>query len=145
MKKLISVLLSVVLTLSAFSSTAYAAANNNAGGGISPMYSSSDTMRSALSFSSKTAACVSLVILSANESWISITQTLEKEVSSGRWQSVTGASWSTTATSKSSYYNFYNSKAVTSSGKYRVKSVFVIESSSGKRETVTIYSNTVSI
>ena len=145
MKKLISVLLSVVLTLSAFSSTAYAAANNNVGGGISPMYSSSDTLLSSLSFSGKTATCRSVLVLYANEKWISITQALEKQSSSGSWQTVTGASWSITSANGNTSYIFSNSKAVTASGKYRVKSVFVIESISGKRETVTVYSNAVSI
>ena len=145
MKKLISVLLSVVLTLSAFSSTAYAAANNNVGGGISPMYSSSDSMSSNLSFQGKTAACVSTIIMYEGEKWISMTQTLQKEVSPGIWQAVTGASWSITSSNNSSYYIFRNSKTVTSSGKYRIKNVFLLESSSGKRETVTFYSGTVSI
>lgn len=145
MKKLISALLSVVMILSVFSSAAYAAESDTIDEGIMPIYASSDTLISSVSFSSKTANCNSILILYSGERWISISQTLQKEVSSGTWQAVNGASWSTTATSKSSTYNFSNSKTVTASGKYRVKSVFVIENSSGKRETITVYSSTVSI
>lgn len=145
MKKLISALLSAVMILSVFSSAAYAADDFPADGGVMPLYASSDRINSYLSFQSKTAACKSTIILSEGERWISIAQTLQKEVSSGSWQSVTGASWSITASSKSSYYTFSNSKTVAANGKYRVKSVIVIENSDGKRETVTVYSVTVSV
>lgn len=133
------------MILSVFSSAAYAAEDFPADGGIMPFYASSDMLLSRLTFNNKTATCKSTLVLYSDERWISISQTLQKEVSSGTWQPVTGASWSTTASSKSATYNFSNSKTVTASGNYRVKSVFVIESSSGKRETITVYSNTVSI
>ena len=144
MKKLISALLSVLMILSVFSSVAYAAVPDSIGEEISPMYESSNTLSSILTFSGKTAKCKSTLFLNVDETWVSITQTLQKKTSSGTWQAVSGASWTVTSNNKS-YYTFNNSKTVTSSGSYRLKSVFVINTVYGNKETITIYSPTSTI
>lgn len=145
MKKLISALLSVLMILSAFSSVAYAAVPDSIGEEISPMYESSNTLTSILTFSGKTAKCKSTLLLNANETWVSITQTLQKKTSSGTWQAVSGASWTVTSNNNSYYYTFNNSKTVTASGSYRLKSVFVINTVYGNKETITKYSPTATI
>lgn len=144
MKKLISALMSVLMILSAFSSVTYAAVPDSIGEEISPMYESSDILTSTLTFSGKTAKCKSTLFLNVNETWVSITQTLQKKTSSGTWQAVSGATWTVTS-NNNTYYTFNNSKTVTASGSYRVKSVFVINTLSGKKETITRYSPTVTI
>lgn len=59
------------------------------------------------------------------------------------WNSVDGASWTKTVNTNS--ISMSNSKSGLSSGTYRLKSVFTLTSSSGKTETITIYSTEKSI
>ncbi|MGN0682816.1 MAG: hypothetical protein ACI4JY_03980, partial [Oscillospiraceae bacterium] len=71
---------------------------------------------------------------------ITVEQTLEKY--SGWfwiWNSVDGASWTKTVNTNTICLS--NTKSGLTSGKYRLKSVFTLTSSSGKTETVTIYSD----
>lgn len=147
MKKLVSVLLSVIMIVSMFSSNVVmaAAASGSDNGKVEPNYAAGDVWTSSLSFSGKTATCRSTIALASNERWISINQRLEKQTSSGTWELVSGASWNVMSFTDSFYYVFANTKTVTSSGKYRVKSTFVVESASGVRDTVILYSKTVSI
>ena len=147
MKKLVSVLLSVIMIVSMFSSNVVmAAASSGSGNGkVEPNYAAGDAWTSSLSFSGKTATCMSTIVLATDERWISINQRLEKQTSSGTWEMVSGASWNVMSFTNSYYYIFTNSKTVTSSGKYRVKSTFVVESATGVRDTVIVYSTTVSI
>lgn len=145
MKKFISVLLSLVMVLSVFSSVAFATDSDFVGEELSPAYEAGDFFASLLSFKGKTADCLSSITLDYDERWISITQTLEKEVSSNNWQAVKDCGWTITATEKSNYCVFENFKAVTESGKYRLKTVFTVESAAGVRERILMYSLTVSI
>ena len=147
MKKLISVLLSVIMIVSMFSSSVVtaAASNGSDNGEVEPNYAAGSVWTSTLSFSGKTATCKSTIVLATNETWKSINQRLEKQTSSGTWELVPGASWNVLTVVPRYYYIFANTKTVTSSGNYRVKSTFVVESASGVQDTIVYYSKTVSI
>ena len=147
MKKLISVLLSVIMIVSMFSSNVVTAAavSGSDNGEITPNYAAGTSWTSTLSFSGKTASCKSSIVLATDERWISINQRLEKQNSSGTWDMVLGASWNAMSFTNSNCYIFANTKTVTSSGKYRVKSTFVVESATGVRDTIIKYSAIVSI
>ena len=147
MKKFVSVLLSVIMVVSMFSSSVVtaAASNNSDNGEIVPFYAAGTIWTSTLTFSGKTAECLSTIILAADEKWISINQRLEKQTSSGTWEMVSGASWNVMSFTNSNYYIFANKKTVSSSGKYRVKSTFVVESATGVRDTIVKYSATISV
>ena len=147
MKKIVSILLSVVMIVSIMSSNAVAAAAESSpiNDGIMPAYEAGSVWTSTLTFSGKTAECMSSIVLATNETWISINQRLEKQTSSGTWEMVPGASWNVLSMRKSYYYIFTNTKTVTSSGKYRVKSTFVVESPTGVRDTIVKYSAIISI
>ena len=147
MKKIVSVLLSVIMIVSMFSSNVVtaAAASGSDNGKVEPNYVAGDVWTSSLSFSGKTATCMSTIALASDERWISINQRLEKQNSSGAWEMVLGASWNVMSFTNSFYYIFTNTKTVTSSGKYRVKSTFVVESAKGVRGTIIDYSEVVKI
>lgn len=144
MKKFISVLLSVIMMMSVLSAGAYAAVVNPDNGRVGLMYENSDTFISSLSFKEGTVTCKSTVILSYTEKWISITQTLEKKSTSGSWSS-TGNVWSISASKDSNYYLFSNSETLNMSGEYHLKSVVVVKNSAGKQETITKYSDTITV
>ena len=145
MKKYISVLLSLVMVLSVFSTAAFATDSDFVGEELSPAYSAGDFFSSHISFSGKTATCKSSITLADKEKWLSITQTVEREVSSNSWQSVKDCGWSVTNTEGKNYHLFVNSGTVTENGKYRLKSIFMVESVSGEKERIVIYSQTVTI
>lgn len=143
MKKIISALLSVVMMMSVFSAGAYAAVPTPNDDGKMPMYDSGDIIRSTLTIKNKVAECKSSIMLYSGEKWVKITQTLEKQTSSGTW-SQTSNTWTKNSDGDSTICTFINSANLSESGKYRVKSVVIIESSNGKQETVTKYSSTIS-
>lgn len=145
MKKLVSVLLSVVMIMSILSSTVVtaAAANNSDNGGIMPMYAAGFMWTSSLSFSGKTANCKSTMVVFSGEKWISVTQSLEREMPGSNWQ--TEAIWTQYSTTNTLSCVFNNSKTVSFNGNYRVKSVFIVESVTGVRDTIVKYSKIVSI
>ena len=147
MKKIVSVLLSVIMIVSMFSSNVVtaAAASGSDNGKVEPNYAAGEVWTSSLSFNGKTATCMSTIALASDERWISINQRLEKQNSSGAWEMVSGASWNVMSFTDSFYYIFTNTKTVTSSGKYRVKSTFVVESAKGVRDTIIDYSEVVKI
>lgn len=110
---------------------------------VSPAYEIGANPTSNLSVSGKTAYCTSVV---GGKKAVSITveQTLEKY--SGWfaiWNEVDGAYWSKTFTQ--STISFSNTKSGLASGTYRLKSVFTLTNSSGKTETITIYSKEKSV
>lgn len=145
MKKFISVLLSLVMVLSVFSTVAFATDSDFVGDELSPEYSAGDFFSSHISFSGKTVTCKSSITLGDDEKWLSISQTVEREVSSNSWQAVKDCGWTVTDTNGRDYYLFVNSGTVTENGKYRLKSIFMVESVSGKKERIVIYSQTVTI
>lgn len=110
---------------------------------VSPAYEIGANPTSNLSVSGKTAYCTSVV---GGKKTVSITveQTLEKY--SGWfaiWNDVDGAYWSKTFNQIT--ISFSNTKSGLASGTYRLKSVFTLTNSSGKTETITIYSQEKSV
>lgn len=143
MKKFISVLLSVVMMMSVLSVGALAATPKSNGGSAAPLYESTNSIYSLLTIKNNTAECKTTLMLSNGEKWESITQTLERQSSSGNWIS-TSNSWTKSADGSSIACVFSNSATLSSSGKYRVKSIVVVETSNKKKEIITVYSSTVS-
>ena len=144
MKKFISVLLSVIMLMSVLSVGAYAAVVNPDNGRVGLLYESTDTFDSTISYKDGTATCTTIIILAYTEKWISISQTIEKKSSLGFWSS-TGITWSVSASEDSNYYLFGNSESLSESGEYRLKSVVVVKSPTGKQETITKYSSKIKI
>lgn len=111
---------------------------------VAPAYEMATFVDNDLSISSGTATCTSICSGNSSVTKTTVVQTLEKH--SGWfwiWNSVDGASWTTT-----NYYNganVSNSKAGLTSGTYRLKSDFTFTDSSGKTETITVYSDEVTI
>ena len=106
--------------------------------GIAPAYDYADTAKSMLYISSNSAECISRCTSSSDVVQITIEQTLQKFWGLWVWNDVDGASWTVTERGSSIYS--VNTKNGLANGTYRVKSVFTRTSSSGKTETITIYS-----
>ena len=142
MKKFISVMLSLVMVVSVFSSAAFATDSDFVGDELSPEYSAGDFFTSVLWINGKTATCSSTITMASDERWISISQTLEREGSPNSWQAVKDCGWTVVASEKSDYYLFKNYGNITESGTYRLKTIFVVESATGVRERVPVFSQT---
>lgn len=137
-KRIITMVLSAFCLFTTVGTVAYADAVSNPDYGVSPAYEYADNPTSILTTSGQTAYCTSKT--DGNAVSITVEQTLEKY--SGWfwiWNDVEGASW--TKTENSGAIAMTNTKSGLPSGKYRLKSVFTLTSSSGKTETVTIYSS----
>lgn len=138
-KKFFVSVLSVLYLCISLSITIYAADTHGyENETIIPMYEIAAETISQLSISGNTAYCTSKSS-SDDAVSISVEQILEKY--SGwlwNWDEVDGAKWSSTVNRKS--ITVYNSKSGLSSGTYRLKSVFTLTTSSGKTETITVYS-----
>lgn len=106
--------------------------------GISLMYEIACNPISDLDIANNTAYCTSSVGGTSAVS-ITITQTMQKYWGLWIWNDVKGAEW--TKTENRNSVRLSNSISGLSNGKYRVKSVFTLTDSSGKSETITIYSN----
>jgi hypothetical protein len=110
---------------------------------VSPAYEIAYNSTSSLTINDKMAYCISKA-KGNNVVSITVEQTLEKY--SGWfaiWNVVDGAYWSKTFTQ--STISFSNTKSGLASGTYRLKSVFTLTNSSGKTETITIYSQEKSV
>lgn len=105
---------------------------------ISLYYENALSAKSYLTISLTTAECTSKCTGASNVVQITVEQTLQKYWGLWIWNDVDDASWSTTESG--SYACVVNTKSGLSSGTYRVKSVFTLTTSSGKTETITIYS-----
>lgn len=111
--------------------------------GVSPLYDIAKSAYSKLYIVGTSAECKSQAD-GVDTVKITIVQTLQKY--SGWfwiWDDVDGASW--TRTENRSSVNLSNTKIGLTSGTYRVKSVFTLTDKNGKTETLTIYSNEVSV
>ena len=91
--------------------------------------------------SSNTAKCVSICTGARNVIQITVEQTLQKFWGLWVWNDVENASWSTAE--NGSYVSVVNTKRGLPSGTYRIKSVFTLKTSSGKTETITVYSEEI--
>lgn len=140
MKKVISILAAVIMAGNIFALSANALDfDTPAEEIVIEDYAIFNGLMSSLSISSSTATCTSSASASTAKT-ISATQTLEKY--SGwfwSWDTVSGATWSKSENSTSIL--MYNTKSGLSAGKYRLKTVFIVTSTSGQTETVTVYSS----
>lgn len=134
-RKIIAMILSVFLVLSLFVVPISAAEFK--GETAAPAYEIARGSSSILTTSGTTATCVS----KAEGQCVKITseQTLEKYW--GLWicTSADGAHWTKTVNSRS--ISMSNTKSGLANGKYRLKTVFTLTDSSGKTETITVYSS----
>lgn len=90
-----------------------------------PQYSYTSSCSSTLIISGNTATCTSSATGYYNETTkIVITQTLQKQNSSGIWNDVSGATWTTTINNYVG--SATNTKSGLSSGTYRLKSAFKV-------------------
>lgn len=106
--------------------------------GVSPAYEIANNCTSNLKIVGSTAECKSIA-KGTDAVSITVTQTLQKYWGLWIWEDVDGATW--TETVDISYVCLYNTKSEIKSGKYRVKSTFVLTDKNGKSETITIYSD----
>lgn len=106
--------------------------------GISLAYEIADNCTADLEIVSETAQCKSIA-KGTDAVSITVTQTLQKYWGLWIWEDVDGATW--TKTVGINYVCLYNTKSGLKSGKYRVKSTFVLTDENGKSETITIYSS----
>ncbi len=142
-KKILAAILSGVVLSTAMSVSAYADTTTlSLMDEVSPLYEYADELESLLSISSTRATFHSRARCSDDVVKISIEQTLQKYW--GLWirNDVDGAVW--TKTQSGCSICAVNTKTGLGSGKYRLKSVFTLTNSSGKTETVTVYSETKS-
>lgn len=138
-KKLISLLVTVVLSISFMSCIPVTAAVIIPD--ASPAYLYTSECSSTLTISGKTATCTSYASGYRNETTkIVITQTLQKKTSTGSWSKV--SSWSETDTGYKG--SATNTKSGLSKGTYRLKTVFKVYAGS-KYETITKYSSNKTI
>lgn len=140
-KKFLAVMMSAVMLCSAVSISAFADTTTQAVvDEISPYYESARRAESLLTIMSNSAECSSDCEGFSNVVQISVEQTLEKY--SGWfwiWNEVEEANWNTTNRGSSIFVN--NTRSGLTSGTYRLKSVFTLTNSSGKTETITVYSD----
>ena len=88
--------------------------------------------------------CVSIVTGAPSVTSITVEQTLEVPGILWFWKTYDNDSeW--TKTVEDNATSVYNYKYDLESGKYRLKSVFTLETASGKSETITVYSETITI
>lgn len=120
------------------------AQGNEPNSGIMPLYESSSKAVSAIKSTGKNVECISNIVVYSTETWVSITQTIEKKSSSGSWTS-TKYTWSKTADNSSIGYIFTNSTNISDSGTYRLRSDLVVKMANGTKETVTSHSGTITI
>lgn len=73
-----------------------------------------------------------------NTASITVTQTLQKFWGLWIWNDVNGAEWTKTVNYSSTTLS--STKSGLDSGTYRVRSVFELTDTSGKTETITVYS-----
>ena len=139
MKKIITaVAVLVAISSVAVNAVAVSAPTDKSTYSVSPYYETASAAISTLTISGTTAKCESKLIGHSDVKSCTVEQTLEKYWGLWIWNEVEGASWSDTISSVSGIVT--NSKSGLESGTYRLKSVFTLTSSSGKTETITIYS-----
>lgn len=136
-KLLISTVLSAILFCSTSTASAFAQTNKPQIDIVAPQYTLAVNPESSLQLDGKNAICTSYTS-SNNAVTITVEQTLQKYWGLWIWNDVKGTNWSETVRGKS--ICFSNIKTGLESGKYRLKSVFTLTPSSGKAETITVYS-----
>ena len=143
MKKFISVLLAAAMMISASAVGVYAE-GNPPNGEIMPLYDASSKAMSAAVVNGNSVECVSNIVVVGSETWSSITQTIEKQNSIGKWYS-TSYTWTKNADDPSHAYIYSNTTTISNSGTYRLRSDLVVKSKTGFTETVTSHSASFTI
>ncbi|MCI8603720.1 MAG: hypothetical protein HFE79_06205 [Ruminiclostridium sp.] len=143
MKKIISVLMAAAMMASTLPTGVYAQ-GNEPNSGIMPLYDCNSKAASAVSVTGNTVECQSAIIVVSGEKWKSITQTIEKQNSIGKWYS-TSYTWSKKSDNPNLAYIYTNTTTISNSGTYRLRSDLVVEASNGFTETVTSYSGNFTI
>ena len=147
MKK-IAVLMTLVLMLCAMPLTVFAeqpvapmAASNPP---ATPNWNYTYHMSGDLYYEGTTMECVSTVVAYEEVTSITIKQTLQKQGLFWSWSKYDNDSeWEETFYDSS--VQFPNEKTVTEKGKYRLETVATVTNEDGKSETITIYSEIVTI
>ncbi len=138
-RKILATFVSVVMICTAVSVPAYAAQGTQIVTDlVSPAYEYTMITKSYLTITSSTAECKSVCDGMAGVTQITVEHTLEKHWGLWIWNEVDGASWTKTVDTRA--ISLVNTKSGLDSGTYRLKSVFTLTNSSGKSETITIYS-----
>lgn len=131
-RKLLTILLTAVISMSCCVSTASAAVIEES---ISPLYLYTDSCYAILTFSGTRAKCETEVMGGLNVTKIVINQTLQRKDSSGRWQFI--AHWNETDTGRIG--NAVNYQYNLTSGTYRILGQTTVFTASGF-EPITFYS-----
>ena len=137
-KKILAILFGGMILCTSLATSAYAETTSTiVEDEVAPAYEIALDATSNLIISGTTAFCTSsakgMDVVS-----ITVEQTLQKQGFLWLWYGVDGASWKTTVNKSSISFN--NTISGLSSGKYRLKSVFTLTGSTGKTETITVYS-----
>ena len=142
MKKAISVLAALIMAASAMATTSYAETihDYSDAGIIHLQYVLANSCGSDLTINNGTATLESYAVGKASVTKIYAVQTLEKK-SGLRWT----ASAAFSNSSNRNRITLSNTKIGLNSGTYRIKAVFKLTSGDGKTETVTAYSNEITI
>lgn len=119
------------------------AQENNPNSGIMPLYDCNSKVTTAASANGNKVECKSVIAVASGEKWTSITQTIEKQNSIGKWYST--STWSKKSDSPTMNYIFTNTVTITNSGTYRLRSDLAVEVSNGFTETITSYSGNFTI
>ncbi len=139
LKKYLALILSAVMACSVMCTSVSAEASLQViQEEISPAYEIAQDAKSFLTISSGTATCESKCNGLSETVKITAVQTLQKYWGLWIWEDVKDASWTKTVNGKS--ISMSNTKSGLSSGTYRLKSEFMLTNSSGKTETITVYS-----
>lgn len=135
MKKIISIVWAMAISLSLFSATPIYAVNDSLDSVEKEVellrYSYASSVSSMLTISSGTATCTSVATGNSSVVEINATQYLEKK-SGNNWTAVSGGTW--TNSSNGNFFTTTNTKSGLSSGTYRVKTVFTVYTSSNSEE-----------
>ncbi len=143
MKKFISVLMAAAMMASTLPAGVYAQ-GNEPNSEIMPLYQCFSKAMSAAKVNGNSVECKSSITVVSGEKWNSITQTIEKQNSIGKWYS-TSYTWSKNSDNPNLAYIYTNTTTISSSGTYRLRSDLVVEASNGFTETVTSHSGNFTI
>lgn len=143
MKKFVSVLLAAAMMTSVLTVGVHAK-EYEPNSGIMPLSDLGTKAASAVVVNGSRVECTSNIYVVGNENWSTITQTIEKQNSSGKWYA-TSYTWTKKADNPNLGYIYTNTATISSSGTYRLRSDLDIKASNGFTETVTSYSSNFTI
>ena len=140
MKKVFSVL---AILLLCFSTSVKASASTIQSVAVQPYYEKANDVKSELFINGTTATCRSSVQGNSDVVKITAEQYLQKQGFLWIWNTYDGAEWTKTVYSNTLVVS--NTKTGLSSGKYRLKTVFTLTDKNGEAETITVYSDEMSV